>query len=90
MKKLILSLKEEYFNDIKNGNKIEEYRLYNEYWKRRLINREYDSIEFTLGYPKKEDSERRINKKYIGYELREIQHKHFGNETVEVFVIKFE
>lgn len=85
-KRLILPLKKKWFDMIKSGEKKEEYREINEYWIRRLIDKErwvelptpdiiydgvlnqcdfepfnnFDAIEFTCGYPKKEDKERRI------------------------------
>ena len=88
MKYLYLPLKSEYFNDIKIGIKKEEYRLYNEYWIKRLVNREYDRIAFTLGYPKKNDLDKRLEFNYNGYEIKEITHKHFGNIPTKVFAIK--
>ena len=60
MTDLQLSLKREYFEAIKDGSKSEEYRLYNEYWWKRLIGRSYTSIVLTLGYPPKDDMSRRI------------------------------
>ena len=93
MKTLTLSLKKQWFNMIKSGEKKEEYRKLNEYWIKRLllcseselddvwdaasefinptqrlnkhlvINeciKHFDSIVFTLGYPKADDTERRL------------------------------
>lgn len=34
---LQLAVKGEYFDAMKRGEKAEEYRLYNEYWRNRLI-----------------------------------------------------
>jgi len=93
MKILILNLKAEYFNEIKEGKKPYEYRLYNEYWKKRLVNREYDEVHFKLGYPRNDESHKIIKKEYLGWELRGIRHNHFNNtgatdRQVDVFAIR--
>ena len=88
MKPLHLNLKGEYFEQIKSGEKKEEYRLYNEFWKRRLLGRDYSSIIIKLGYPKQGDSERTIVRPWKGFVIKEIQHKHFGDEPVKVFAIQ--
>lgn len=87
MANLQLALKGEYFDDIKNGNKIFEFRLVNEYWTKRLVGKSYDKLIITKGYPAKEDTERKMIFDYVGYELQKITHKHFGNEEVKVFAI---
>lgn len=38
MGKMILNLKKEWFNKIKNGEKTHEYRVMSEYWNKRFIN----------------------------------------------------
>ena len=87
---LILAVKREYFEQIKAGTKTEEYRLCSEYWTKRLVARErpYRNVIITLGYPKKDDTERRIVFPYVGWERKTITHKHFGEDPVEVFAIK--
>lgn len=69
---LTLSLKRKWFDLIKSGVKLEEYREYNEYWGARFFVREpgfndwihvrmdYTDLVFTLGYPKKDDMTRRL------------------------------
>lgn len=87
MTTLNLSLKGEYFHEIVEGYKLEEYRLCTPYWSKRLIGRSYTQIELALGYPKKGDTERRILRKWNGYTIKTMQHKHFGPEPVTVFAI---
>jgi len=87
MTTLRLSLKGEYFDQIKAGEKPEEYRLCTPYWSTRLICRSYTQIELTKGYPKRGDQERRITRKWNGYTIKTIQHPHFGPEPVTVFAI---
>lgn len=74
MKTLTLSLKRKWFDLIKSGEKKEEYREIKPFWKKRLRNvvlktalstvyegfQRYDRLVFTLGYPKADDTERRI------------------------------
>lgn len=84
---LILPLKREYFDAIKSGEKVEEYRLVNAHWATRLVGRDYGQIVLTLGYPKSDDWDRRILKPWRGYVIRTIQHPHFGPEPVRVFAI---
>lgn len=50
---LHLNVNGEYFDDVKSGTKGEEYRLFNDYWCKRLEGREYDEIHYKKGYPKK-------------------------------------
>lgn len=88
MRTLTLPLKREYFEQIRNGEKTEEYRLVTPFWRKRLEARSYDKIVFTLGYPKTDDVNRRIECKWAGCKIKTIQHKHFGNDPVLVYAIK--
>lgn len=87
MRTLTLPLKAVYFNQIKAGEKHEEYRLCTPYWARRLVCREYDQIVLTLGYPKADDTERRLVLPWRGYAIKTITHPHFGPQPVKVFAI---
>ena len=75
MKTLTLSLKKKWFDMIKAGVKKEEYRdgSMSFYWANRLRERtktsdgliygdfkHFDRLVFTLGYPKADDTERRL------------------------------
>lgn len=82
---LFLVLKKEYFDQISQGVKTEEYRQVTDYWQRRLKNRQYDKIIFQLGYSKNAP---RIRCNYNGYEVKEICHPFFNNKKTEVFAIK--
>lgn len=88
MKLLQLNLKAIYFDAINNKTKCEEYRLCNDYWKKRLINQYYDKIILKSGYPKKTQLEKHLERPYLGYEIKTITHPHFGDKPVEVFAIK--
>ena len=77
---LTLTLKRKWFDLIKSGVKLEEYREMKECWYNRLcreqnpnqpwlnpmggfyfeIRKDFETLVFTLGYPKKTDMERRL------------------------------
>lgn len=84
---LVLPLKREYFEQIKAGTKTEEYRLVNDYWRARLYAKKYKRIVLTLGYPKRDDAERRLVLPYKGYVVKRIAHPHFGPAPVYVFAL---
>lgn len=88
MSTLVLPLKGEFFNAIRNGSKTEEYRLRNDYWRKRLEGREYGHIELTHGYPARQDTSRRLILPWRGYTIKTLQHPLFGPEPVEVFAIR--
>lgn len=69
-KDLHLNLKGEYFHAIRAGKKVEEYRLYNDYWRKRLEGREYERLIIKLGYPASHEAHRIINLPYFGYEVK--------------------
>lgn len=88
MANIIFNLKKEYFEDIKNGIKKEEYRLCTPYWQKRLENKNFVNLIIRLGYPKKGDREKELIFPYNGYEIKIITHPHFGNAPVKVYAIK--
>lgn len=88
--KLQLAVNSEYFNQMKSGVKTEEYRLFNDYWKKRLVGRNYDHLIITSGYPHKDDHERILKMRWNGYVVKTITHPHFGPDPVKVFAIKVE
>lgn len=92
MKVLHLPLKREYFEAIKAGTKTEEFRLRTLHWRKRLEFPiiPYDQIVLTLGYPARDDHDRRLVRPWRGYTIKTITHPHFGPEPVEVFAINVE
>ena len=88
MNLLHLNLKGEYFDQIASGEKVEEYRLYNDFWSKRLLFRKYDGIVIKRGYPKRGDMTRTLERVWRGCTIKEIKHPHFGPKTVTVFAIK--
>lgn len=79
---LTLHLTRKWFDLIKSGGKLEEYREYNQYWFSRFIVKEYvfndwlhvridyTDLVFTLGYPKKDDISRRLRFKNPRIQIR--------------------
>lgn len=75
MRILYLPLKKRWFDMIAAGIKKEEYREINEYWTKRLVEttgnliddftfKEFDYVEFTLGYPSTDNHDARIRFKF--------------------------
>lgn len=94
MTDLNLPLRREYFEQIRDGEKTEEYRLHNEYWRKRLYEdsdqgnrKEFDRIVLTLGYPSRDDHERRLIRPWRGFTVKTITHPHFGPDPVQVYAI---
>lgn len=94
---LQLALNGEYFDAIKSGEKLEEFRLVSPYWVNRLTiggmnghvtPRHYTGIVLTRGYPKRDDASRRIELPWRGFTVKTITHPHFGDHPVKVFAIK--
>lgn len=86
-KDLILPVKRIYFEQMRDGTKLAEYRLCTPFWGKRLQGRKYDRVVITLGYPKRDDTERRLVFPYRGYTMEVITHPHFGADPVSVFAI---
>lgn len=85
---LFLPLKREYFEAIRDGSKTEEYRLVGKYWDGRLNGRTFARVILTLGYPARDNHERRLVLPWRGYTIKTITHPHFGPHPVEVYAIK--
>ncbi|MES2973423.1 MAG: ASCH domain-containing protein [Pseudomonadota bacterium] len=88
MSTLHLSLKGEYFDAIRSGAKVLEYRLRTPYWRKRLEGRAYTEIVLTKGYPARDDAERRLYLPWRGFHVTTITHPHFGPDPVEVYAIE--
>lgn len=87
MKDLVLPLKSEYFDAIRKGEKVEEFRERTPYWRRRLEGRTFDRVVLTKGYPPAGDDSRRLMREWRGFRETTITHPHFGPEPVDVFAI---
>ena len=97
MSDLHLHVKTEYFDQIKRGEKTEEYRLYNDYWRHRLggdygnmgvVIIRFNKIVIHNAY--KAGEENRLTFPWRGWTLKTITHTHFGPDSVTVFAIKLE
>jgi len=87
---LILHVKKKYFDQIKSGEKTEEYRIKKPYWTARLENKQFDSVTIICGYPVWHEmcSDNCIDFESCNIETRLINHPEFGSEDVMVYVIK--
>ncbi len=72
---------------MRDGTKLEEFRLCTLYWKKRL-EKHYDNIVICSGYPKRDDETRHIMRPWRGSIIKTITHKHFGSEPVAVYAIQ--
>lgn len=89
MAKLHLNLKGEYFDQIKAGEKVYEYRLQTAYWAKRLAGRtSFDVLVIKRGYPKAGDVSRIFERPWRGFVRQVITHPHFGPKPVAVFAIR--
>jgi hypothetical protein len=90
MADLTLHVKRKYFEQIASGEKGEEYRLATPYWKKRLEGREYERVVICLGYPKRDDTSRRLVFPWRGAERKTIvhPHPHFGDAPVDVYAVR--
>ena len=95
---LTLIINKKWFNQIKAGVKIEEYREVKSYWIKRLTNQNNDGsvngnsfykyfrfVRFQNGYNK---NARWIVVEFKGIEIKEIEHEHFHDSKIGVFAIK--
>lgn len=86
MRVLRLNLKREYWEAIRDGSKLVEYRIASK-WRNRLEGKAFDAIDLCLGYPSAIQTDRVIRRKWNGYTVETITHEHFGPNPVEVLVI---
>ena len=82
---LLLRVKKEYFDQIKSGEKREEYREVKEYWRARIEGKTFDLIEIICGY-----GGERIYFPWNGYEIKTINHPLFDGIATDVYAIKLE
>ena len=87
MKPLHLNLKGEYFDAIRDGTKLFEFRVRNAFWCKRLEGQQFSQIQIKRGYPRADDTARNLIRPWRGYEIQTITHPHFGPNPVEVFAI---
>jgi len=84
---LTLRMKGKYWDQIKDGTKTTELRLRTDYWRKRLIGREYDEIHLWRGYPPKSDTSKLLVRKWRLVSVATVLHEEFGPEPVDVFCI---
>jgi hypothetical protein len=85
---LTLAVKKKYFDQIKRREKVDEFRLCKDYWRKRLEGKTFDYVLITLGYPAAEEKkDKALLFHWHGYEQRQITHEEFGPDPVFVYAI---
>lgn len=84
---LMMRLKKRWWDLIASGDKLDELRLQTDYWRRRLVGREYDEIHLWLGYPPRTETNRLLVRRWQGFASRVVVHEEFGADPVEVYAI---
>ena len=87
MSAVVLHLKREYWDAIRDGIKREEYRARGPYWGRRIRNKDFSEVILLCGYPKRGDDSLMIRRKWKGYRETNVTHALFGEDPVPVFAI---
>lgn len=82
MKTLHIIIKRKYFDQILSGKKTKEYRLVKEYWVKKIVGKNYNTITFQAGYSKNSP---KMIVEYLGFDIVNLKHEFFGNDTVVVF-----
>lgn len=95
---LHFSLTKKWFDFIKSGEKKEEYRLLTPYWSKRLCDfnkkenvyeiHKFKYVEFTHGYPKKDDKDKRVKFKIDDITIGLGKQEWGAKEGMNYFVIK--
>ncbi|MFA4928254.1 MAG: hypothetical protein WC558_07040 [Patulibacter sp.] len=90
---LVLHVKKIYFDQIKSGEKIEEYREVKPYYKKRLEDKEFSGVIIIWGYPSRHTDENTIVFPWNGFTKKSITPittgtvSIFGPDPVEVYAI---
>lgn len=89
---LTLHVKKKYFDQIKSGEKTEEYRKMKSYWIKRLNLKKFDGVVIICGYPSRSQmsSDNCISFPFNGITTKVIQHEEFGTHKVAVYAIKLQ
>ena len=83
---LHLHVTREYWEQMRDGKKLWEYRLADK-WFKRIAHGNFDEVWIWLGYPKGSCTEKRLRFYWRGFKREEITHKHFGEKSVWVVSI---
>ncbi|WP_321162953.1 hypothetical protein [Micavibrio aeruginosavorus] len=86
-RRLVLHVKDIYFQQTLAGLKPFEFRLRTPYWTKRLVGQHYDDYVLMSGYPAAGDTSKILVMPYRGYEEQTITHPHFGDGQRDVFAI---
>lgn len=82
MSTLTLPIKRKYFELIKSGKKLEEYRDVKDYWTKRIMKDGITKVKLRVGYPKEETPDNTIVVKFKGYEIKRLNTQTYGDKDV--------
>ena len=80
-KVLRIHVREKWFKQIRDGVKVLEYRLKTPYWFARLVSRDYTEIHILHGYPKRDETLKRLRFKWEGYAETEVESEEWNNQS---------
>lgn len=90
---LLLSVTTGVFDEIHMGAKIQEYRPYNNFWKRRLIGKSFTHVAIICGQNRGGKVQRTMVFQWCDYEIKTVRQgrgnagQGGGDGTVEVFAV---
>lgn len=92
---LLLSVTTGVFDEIHLGAKVQEYRTYNNFWKRRLIGKSFTHVAIVCGQNRAGKVQRTMVFEWRGYEVKTVRQGRIngvqggegGCETVMVFAV---
>lgn len=89
MTNLILHVRKIYFDQIKSGEKTEEYRIPSPYWCNRFSEDKppFEKVLIACGYPSKTDTDKWISFPFSGIQEKLVTSPEFGKKPVWVFAI---
>jgi hypothetical protein len=82
MPDLTLVVKAEFFEAIRKGQKLEDYRVASEYWRKRIEKEGIERVKIRLGFPKEEHPWNTMTFKFNGFERKRIKTKTYGDSEV--------
>lgn len=88
MSDLTLRVEQKWFEQIKAGTKMFEYRLYNDYWIPRIEGKTFDRVVIIWGYPSKDKQDRYLYFPWRGYEITQVTSEQWDNVEETVFAIR--
>ncbi len=71
---------------IYNGTKVKLFRRYNDFWTKRIVDKDYNFIYVKMGYPKEGEHNKIMIFKWDGYD---VEMSEYGNSKHSEFIKTF-